>query len=98
MHWGGSLSSSFCSSSRFWRLRTSTSGARGHLNGGEAPPRLRAELRAAALADEGPGRLRAGARRRRARVEAQADHAGEGGRLVADEVDVARPVRPLVLR
>src|SRR6476469_9746844 len=55
-------------------------------NGGEAPPRLRAALRAAALADERPRRLRAGDRRRRPGAEAGPHHAREGSGVVADEV------------
>src|SRR5581483_7462619 len=90
--------SSSSSSSSSWRSRTSTSGARERSNGGEAAEGLRPAQRAAALADEGAERVRARARRRGSRAEADADDAREGGRLVADEVDVAGPVRPLLLR
>src|SRR5205823_12469790 len=79
----------------------STSGGRERSSGGEparASAGLRAPERAAALADEGAERIRAGARRRGARAEADADDTREGGRVVADEVDVARSVRPLLLR
>ena len=45
-----------------------------------APPRLRAPVGAAAVADEGAVPLRGGARRRGARAGARADDAREGGR------------------
>ena len=54
------------------------------------------QVRAPALADQGPVEVRG--RGRGPRAEGRADHAREGRRLGADEVDVARHLRARVLR
>src|SRR5437764_11214351 len=75
----------------------STSGARGPWSGiRKTPARARAEVRAAAVAHEGAVEVRRGSRRPGA--EGRSDDARQGGRLGADELDVAGHVRARVLR
>ena len=88
------------SSSRSSRSPTSTSGGRERSNGSraeEAPRRLRA---AAPSACSGRARARASSSRSSATSSRRldADDAREGGRLGADEVDVAGHVRARLLR
>ena len=96
----GSASSSSRSSSRSSRSRTSTSGGRGLCSGGEtegAARGLGSQLGARALAREGAGRLRAGARGG-PRGQADADDGREGGPLGAGQLDLAGHLRARVLR
>ena len=80
-----SRSPSSASSSPSSRSPTSTSGSGVRSSGGEAKAarRLRPPVRADAHAREGPRRLRAGARRGRARGAAAPHHRREGGGLGA---------------
>ena len=76
------------------RLHLAEGGARVALD--EAAARIRAEVGAPALADQGPVQVRG--RGRRPRAEGRAHDARQGGRVGSDELDVAGHVRPRVLR
>src|SRR5438477_3601358 len=74
------------------------SGGKAHSSGNRegTPRRFRPAVRTCALAGEGPGCVRA--RSRGDGTRGRVDDAGEGCRLGADEVDVARHLRSRLLR